>query len=181
MRIISGIHKGRRLIAPKKLPVRPTTDRAKEALFNILQHEFDFHSIQVLDLFAGTGSISYEFASRGVQKILAVDQNPHCIRFIDQTAKQLQMPIDTHQMSVENFIEKHGFQYDLVFMDPPYAFDEENYKALIEPIFQNNIAENGWLIVEHDTHHSFENHPYFDQERKYGSCMFSLFKKKAGR
>ena len=82
MRIISGIHKGRRILAPKKLPVRPTTDRSKEALFNILQHQIDFSELTVLDLFSGTGSISYEFASRGVPLLTAVDKNRHCIQFI---------------------------------------------------------------------------------------------------
>ena len=93
MRIISGTFKGRRLIAPKQLPVRPTTDRAKEALFNILNHRLDWDEIKTLDLFAGTGNISYELASRGVNNLTAVDQNKHCTYFIHQTAKSFEMPI----------------------------------------------------------------------------------------
>ncbi|MBT8377462.1 MAG: RsmD family RNA methyltransferase, partial [Bacteroidia bacterium] len=95
MRIISGTYKGRRITAPKNLPVRPTTDMAKEALFNILNNHYYFDSIMVLDLFAGTGNISYEFASRGVEKILAVDENYKCIKFINETAESFNMPIST--------------------------------------------------------------------------------------
>ena len=104
MRIISGVHKGRRLIPPKKLPVRPTTDRSKEALFNILQHQYDWSSLKVLDLFAGTGSISYEFASRGVTHIFAVDQNSMCIRFIQETSENLALGINTVQSDVIKYL-----------------------------------------------------------------------------
>ena len=97
MRIISGSHKGKRLFAPKKLPVRPTTDRSKEALFNILQHQYNWPSIRVLDLFSGTGSISYEFASRGVTEVFSVDINSRCIKFIQQTAQKLDLKINTIQ------------------------------------------------------------------------------------
>ena len=89
MRVISGVHKGRRIQAPKNLPVRPTTDRSKEGLFNILQHRLDFKSIKVLDLFAGTGSISYEFSSRGTKYVSAIDQNKSCVQFIQKTATAL--------------------------------------------------------------------------------------------
>ena len=88
MRIISGLLKGRRIIAPKKLPVRPTTDRSKEALFNILNNGYDFSEIRILDLFSGTGNISYEFGSRGVDDIVAVDRNKHCTRFIKETSNK---------------------------------------------------------------------------------------------
>ena len=94
MRIISGTHKGRRITAPKKLPSPPTTDRSKEGLFNILQHRLDFETLNVLDLFSGTGNISYEFASRGVAKITAVDQNRHCVNFIKTTALDLELNIE---------------------------------------------------------------------------------------
>ena len=98
MRIISGTHKGRRLVAPKKLPVRPTTDRSKEGLFNILQHKYDLKNTSVLDLFSGTGSISYEFGSRGVNNITAVDQNKNCIDFIRMTSESLKLKIQVTQM-----------------------------------------------------------------------------------
>ena len=104
MRIISGTHKGRRIIAPKKLPVRPTTDRSKEALFNILQHQYDWSSIRVLDLFSGTGSISYEFASRGVTEIFSVDKNSSCIKFIQHTAEKLDFEINTMQSDALKYL-----------------------------------------------------------------------------
>ena len=100
MRIVAGTLKGRRINPPKKLPVRPTTDRAKEALFNILVHQYDFERCNVLDLFSGTGSISYEFGSRGVASIIAVDQHQGCIRFISQTATALSLPITAVKMPV---------------------------------------------------------------------------------
>ena len=178
MRIISGQHKRRRLLAPKNLPVRPTTDRAKEALFNILQHEFDFENIRVLDLFAGTGSISYEFASRGVPQILAVDQNRHCIQFIETTKKKLNLTIETFCSSVEKFLERFSIPQTIVFMDPPYSYTEESYSILIDHLLVNCLEDQGWIIAEHDTHHKFDSHPNFIQKRKYGSCQFSIFKKK---
>ena len=104
MRIISGSHKGKRLFAPKKLPVRPTTDRSKEALFNILQHQYDWSSIRVLDLFAGTGNISYEFASRGVTEVFSVDKNRHCIKFIQQTAKKLDFNINAIRIDALEYL-----------------------------------------------------------------------------
>ena len=104
MRIISGSHKGKRLFAPKKLPVRPTTDRSKEALFNILQHQYDWSSIRVLDLFAGTGNISYEFASRGVNEVFSVDKNSRCIKFIQQTAEKLDLRINTIRIDALEYL-----------------------------------------------------------------------------
>ena len=104
MRIISGAHKGRRLIAPKKLPVRPTTDRSKEALFNILQHQYDWENTSVLDLFSGTGSISYEFGSRGVKNIIAVDQNKMCVDFIRKTSESLKLQIQVTQMDALKYL-----------------------------------------------------------------------------
>ena len=105
MRIISGTHKGRRISVPKNLPVRPTTDRSKEGLFNILQHRLEFESLTVLDLFSGTGNMSYEFASRGVSKITAVDQNRHCVNFIQKTAGNLELDINTIQSECITFLK----------------------------------------------------------------------------
>ena len=115
MRIISGKFKARRIIAPKKLPVRPTTDMAKEALFNILNHRYHFHDISFLDLFAGTGNISYEFASRGTESILCVDQNFHCIKFIEKTAKEFEMPIQVTKADVFGFLEKTKQTKTIIF------------------------------------------------------------------
>ena len=118
MRIISGQYKGRRLTAPKNLPVRPTTDMAKEALFNILNNQYYFDEISVLDLFAGTGNISYEFASRGTNNITCVDQNYGCIKYINETAESFEMPISTIKSDVFSFLENHKQPYTIVFADP---------------------------------------------------------------
>ena len=114
MRIVAGTLKGRRINPPKKLPVRPTTDRAKEALFNILVHQYDFERCNVLDLFSGTGSISYEFGSRGVASIIAVDQHQGCIRFISQTATALSLPITAVKMPVLLFLERNSNSLSLI-------------------------------------------------------------------
>lgn len=106
MRIISGSHKGRRVLAPKKLPVRPTTDRSKEGMFNILQHRLNFESLHVLDLFSGTGNISYEFASRGVANITAIDQNRHCVDFIKKTTIDLGLTINSLKSDSITFLKK---------------------------------------------------------------------------
>tara|TARA_A200000113_G_C8735941_1_gene313137 strand:- start:167 stop:703 length:537 start_codon:yes stop_codon:yes gene_type:complete len=178
MRIISGVHKGRRLIPPKKLPVRPTTDRSKEALFNILQHQYDWSSLKVLDLFAGTGSISYEFASRGVTHIFAVDQNSMCIRFIQETSENLALGINTVQSDVIKYLNNIKIDFDLIFADPPYDITHESYIELIDIIFEKNqLKKEGMLIVEHSDQLKFEDHLQFSNSRKYGSNIFSFFKR----
>ena len=141
MRIISGEFKGRRITAPKKLPVRPTTDMAKEALFNILNNQFYFDEISVLDLFAGTGNISYEFASRGTLQILAVDENYGCIKFINETAKDFEMPISTIKSDVFKFLEKFEPKTDIIFADPPYNFRQINFLKFLNLVFQKNYLK----------------------------------------
>ena len=178
MRIISGIHKGRRIIAPKNLPVRPTTDRAKEALFNILQHQITFETLSILDLFAGIGSISLEFASRGATTVVAVDQHPKCARFISATAATLQLPISVIKQEVTTFIHRNQQNFDVVFMDPPYAFTEKNYMELMEAVFENPATTNAILIVEHDANHNLKTYPNFIESRNYGNSTFSFFIKK---
>ncbi len=176
MRIISGNLKGRRIQPPKNLPVRPTTDRAKEALFNILMHQYDFESCSVLDLFAGTGSISYEFASRGVQNCTAVDQNARCIAFIDQTTQALDLPITTVRMGVMPFLERHNTAYAFVFADPPYAYTTDEYQEMIAAIFAKNLLKKeGLLIVEHTEQLDLSTLEHFTSARSYGGCVFSFF------
>ena len=119
MRIISGTFKGRRITAPKKLPVRPTTDMAKESLFNILNNRFYFDEVSVLDLFSGTGNISYEFASRGTENVTSVDANYGCVQFINKTAEEFEMSIQTIKSDFFKFLENHTLQYSLFFADPP--------------------------------------------------------------
>lgn len=176
MRIISGTLKGRRLVAPKQLPVRPTTDRAKEALFNILNHRFLWDEIQTLDLFAGTGNISYELASRGVHALTAVDQNKHCVYYINKTAEALDLPIVVIKNSVEKYLEQPTGPYDFIFADPPYAFTEAQLLTLANQIIQDQwLKDEGLLVIEHDKHISLNAHAHLEQERTYGSSRFSFF------
>ena len=179
MRIISGSHKGIRLFAPKKLLVRPTTDRSKEALFSILQHQYDWSSIRVLDLFAGTGNISYEFASRGVNEVFSVDKNRHCIKFIKQTAEKLDFRINAIQIdAIEYLLSSISLNFDVIFADPPYNFDQHSYLRIVNIIFKNNrLKKNGLLILEHCEKNFLGLHPKFRQSRKYGSNIFSFFEK----
>lgn len=176
MRIISGKYKGRRLSAPKKLPVRPTTDMAKEALFNILNNQYYFDDISVLDLFSGTGNISYEFASRGSEHITAVDSNYGCIKFINETADSFEMPISTIKSDVFKFLEKSKQKYSIVFADPPYDFSVDLFSKIPELVFNNNLLEeNGLLIVEHSKHTDLSQIEHYSYSKSYGGNMFSFF------
>ena len=174
MRIISGIHKGRRIVAPKQLPVRPTTDRSKEALFNILHHQLDFESLRILDLFSGTGNISYEFASRGVPYLTAVDQNRQCVSFINKTAQNLDLPIVTIQQDCFQFLKTDSNCYDIVFADPPYGFDKNDYQNLIE-LGLAKLNTEGQLIIEHSIKINLGEIEGFINSRDYGSTAFSFF------
>jgi 16S rRNA (guanine966-N2)-methyltransferase len=175
MRIISGIHKGRQLHAPAKLPVRPTTDRAKEALFNYLAHRFDFEIVRVLDLFAGTGNISYEFASRGTKSILAVDIHPGCVSYIRTTAAALGMDaLETLQVDIFKWLTQKRGQWDLVFADPPYT--HSSLKELPRLILNNGfLIEDGLFILEHPANFNFQNEGGFVEARTYGQSVFSIF------
>ncbi|CAM1357529.1 RsmD family RNA methyltransferase [Tenacibaculum halocynthiae] len=176
MRIISGKHKSKRISAPKNLPVRPTTDMAKESLFNILNNLYYFDSISVIDLFSGTGNISYEFASRGTEEIYAIDAHFNCIKFINQTSKDLDLNINTFKSDVYKFLEKTPLKADVIFADPPYDFKEEEFLKIADTIFERNILkEEGLLIIEHSKHTTLSNHPYFSYEKRYGGNVFSFF------
>ncbi|PHQ60959.1 MAG: 16S rRNA (guanine(966)-N(2))-methyltransferase RsmD [Sphingobium sp.] len=177
MRIISGIHKGRRLIAPKKLPVRPTTDMAKESLFNILRNRYQFSTLRVLDLFSGTGNLSYEFASRGVQHITAVDAHSGCIQYINKTATELEMPIETFKSDVYAFLNRESNSYDIIVADPPYDFEDSRFIEIVNLVFDNNLLKpEGSLILEHSKHTDLHNIHNFNELRKYGGSAFSFFK-----
>ena len=176
MRIISGIYKGRRITAPKKLPVRPTTDMAKEALFNILNNRYYFDAISVLDLFSGTGNISYEFASRGTENITAVDDNFGCIKFINETAEAFNMAISTIKSDVFKFLEKSKQKHTIIFADPPYEFDVETFAKIPELVFQNDLLEeDGLLIVEHSKHTDLSHLEHYSHSKNYGGNKFSFF------
>lgn len=176
MRIISGKHKGRHLMAPKKLPVRPTKDMAKEALFNILSNRFYFPELKVLDLFSGTGNISFEFASREAAQITAVDIDMGCIAYIDKITSQLQLGITTVKNDVFSFLSKNTQQFDIIFADPFYDMDEADFAKIPELVFANNmLLDDGVLIIEHSKRTSLNKLPYFKEQRKYGGSSFSFF------
>lgn len=176
MRIISGEFKGRRITAPKKLPVRPTTDMAKEALFNILNNQYYLDEISVLDLFSGTGNISYEFASRGTTEILAVDADFGCVKFINETAESFGMPIKTVKSDVFKFLEKNKQKHTIIFADPPYSFDVEAFSKIPNLVFENELLEeNGLLIVEHSKHTDLSELVNYSHSKNYGGNMFSFF------
>ena len=179
MRIISGLYKSRKILAPKNLPVRPTTDMAKESLFNILNNHYYLDDISVIDLFSGTGNISYEFASRGTKNITCVDQDFGCVKFINQTANKFDMPLQVIKSDVFKFLEKTKHQAHIIFADPPYNFSVEQFSKIPEIVFKNNILlEQGVLIVEHSKHTDLSNIEHFDYSKSYGGNMFSFFEKK---
>ncbi|MEP1488466.1 MAG: 16S rRNA (guanine(966)-N(2))-methyltransferase RsmD [Algibacter sp.] len=179
MRIISGLYKSRKIVAPKNLPVRPTTDMAKESLFNILNNNFYFDDISVIDLFSGSGNISYEFASRGTEQITCVDQDYGCVKFINKTAEDFDMPLQVIKSDVFKFLEKTKLQAKIIFADPPYNFSIEQFSKIPELVFQNKILlEEGLLIVEHSKHTDLSSLEHFDYSKSYGGNMFSFFEKK---
>lgn len=176
MRIISGILKGRRLRAPKNLPVRPTTDMAKESLFNILNNSYYFDGITVIDLFSGTGNISFEFASRGTKSIYAIDTNYNCIKYITNTAKELNLEINTLKNDVYTFLEKTNLQADIIFADPPYDFETAQFLKIVDLVFEKGLLKSeGVLIVEHSKHTDLSSHLKHVNDRRYGGNVFSFF------
>lgn len=177
MRIIGGKFKGRRFTPPaKNWPTRPTTDFAKEGLFNILTNHFDFSELRVLDLFGGTGNHSYEFISRGCTDVTYVDKFPGCVTFVRKLAAELgiQSELRIVRADVFKFIEHCPEQFDYIFAGPPYGLP--NLDEIPDLIFQHQLlCEGGWLVLEHNPHHHFESHPHYLQERHYGKTIFSFF------
>jgi 16S rRNA (guanine(966)-N(2))-methyltransferase RsmD len=177
MRIVSGIYRGRRLKPPINLPVRPTTDFAKEGLFNVLNNMVDFESLHVLDLFSGTGSIAFEFLSRGAVEVTAIDSNHRCVEFVKKTAEIFGAEnINAVKSNSFVFIKRMISTYNLIFADPPYGL--EGIEAIPDLIFSSGLlADGGMFILEHSSGFKFEKHPHFDSHRQYGSVNFSFFKR----
>lgn len=179
MRIIAGKYQRRIIRPPGNLPVRPTTDLAKEALFNVLNHHFDFQGLKVIDLFSGTGSIAYEFASRGAAEVVAVDANFKCYEFINSTARQFPFEnLKAVRADVFRFLSYCRPGFDLIFADPPYEM--EKFERIPEAVFGRDLLRpGGWLILEHPAGKQFSHFPQFREERTYGRVHFSFFEKPA--
>lgn len=176
MRIISGKYKGRRIAPPKNLPVRPTTDMSKEALFNVLNNHFNFSELKVLELFAGTGSISYEFASRGCTPILCIDGDIGCVNFIKKTAKEFEFDITAIKSDVFKFLEKHSGNYDIIFADPPYGMTQQEFEKIVELIFENELLDDeGMLVVEHSKYTKLNHMANYSFQKNYGGSVFTFF------
>lgn len=176
MRIISGKYKGRRIFPPKGLPVRPTTDMSKEALFNVLNNNFNFDGLKVLDLFAGTGNISFEFASRGSAPITSVDADFGCVKFIKQVATEYDFDIAATKSDVFQFLERNKASYDIIFADPPYGLDQKTFEKVVLTVFEKNILqEDGMMIIEHSKYTKLDHLTHFSFKKSYGGSIFSFF------
>lgn len=175
MRIVSGKYKGRLISPPKNFKARPTTDFAKENLFNILNNNFDFSELKVLDLFSGTGSISYEFASRECISVVSVEGNFKHQAFIKKTINDLGLTqVKSYKSDVFRYVKSCKEKFDIIFADPPY--DLKEIESIPDFIFEQDILnENGWLIVEHGDKTNFGRHQAFLELRKYGGVNFSIF------
>ena len=176
MRIIGGSLKGRAIEPPAGFKARPTTDFAREALFDMLGNVYDFEDLQVLDLFGGTGAISYEFISRGAGRVWTVEMNPLHASFISNTARRLGIEgrISVVRHNVFEFLPLCREKFDIVFADPPYAL--EDLQTLPDKVFAADILHpECWFILEHGDEHSFAEHPRFIREKKYGRVHFSFF------
>lgn len=176
MRIISGTLGGRKINPPANMPhTRPTTDIAKEGLFNILQNNLDFETLHTLDLFGGTGCISYELASRGVPQLTIVEKDPVMYAFIKKTAEQLQLPqLKVLKMEVFKYIETCQAQYDFIFAGPPYALatiDELPRKIIAHKL----LRPGGWFVLEHTPRNNYKDFAFYTTERNYGTTIFSIF------
>lgn len=176
MRIISGKFRRKSIFPPKNFKARPTTDMAKESLFNMIENQYNIDELKVLDLFSGTGSISYEFASRGCPDITSVELNYHHYSFIQQTVKNLkiQNQIRVVKSNVFVFIKRINETFDLIFVDPPY--DLKKLDTLPDEIFNNKLLnENGLLVLEHPENYNFNDNKYFTHHKNYGAVNFSFF------
>ncbi|MEZ7497933.1 RsmD family RNA methyltransferase [Flavobacterium sp. Arc3] len=181
MRIISGKYKGRRISPPKGLPVRPTTDMSKEALFNVINNHFSFEGLKILDLFAGTGNISYEFASRGSAPITSVDGDFGCVKFIKQVATEYDFNIAATKSDVFKFLERNNATFDIIFADPPYALDQKTFEKIVLLIFEKNtLNDDGMMIIEHSKYTKLDHMDNFSFKKSYGGSIFSFFELSSG-
>ena len=176
MRIISGIHGGKRISPPTNMPyTRPTTDIAKEGLFNVIQNNLDIEELKTLDLFGGTGCISYELASRGVQDVTIVEKDTSMYDFIKKTSAQLVFEnFKVVKADVFKFIENTTEQYDFIFAGPPYALG--TIDELPKKIFSLKLLNpKGWFVLEHTPRNNYKKFEGYKTERNYGTTIFSIF------
>lgn len=175
MRIISGFLKGRKIDPPKDFTARPTTDFAREGLFNLLFNRKEIQGAKVLDLFAGSGTVGFEFVSRGAAEVLAVDVDMNVLKFIRKKAEEFNTPqMKTLRLDALQYLSRAGTAYDLIFCDPP--FDRENPGEIPDAVFAHNVLKpDGLLVLEHEDTHSFETHPHYLEDRKYGRVKFTFF------
>ncbi|OFX80252.1 MAG: hypothetical protein A2X12_04155 [Bacteroidetes bacterium GWE2_29_8] len=177
MRIVTGFLGGRSFSPSNDFPARPTKDLAKESVFNIINNYFEFKDISTLDLFGGTGNITYEFISRGVNFATVVENEVKCVKFIKETS--VKFKITDNIMIIKNdvykYLENCNSKYDIIFADPPY--DSDSINLIPQLVFKNNILkDSGWLIVEHPKEVSFQMKENIFDQRKYGKSFFSFFK-----
>lgn len=176
MRIIGGEYGGRRFNPPNNMPfTRPTTDIAKEGLFNMLYHSLDFSEMKTLDLFGGTGNISYELASRGVSDLTIVEKDPAMFAFIKKTADTLGIQdMDIIKMDVFKYLAQCQEHFDLIFAGPPYALS--TIDELPKQIFERKLLnDGGWFVLEHTPRNDYKDFPFYKTEKKYGTTVFSVF------
>jgi 16S rRNA (guanine(966)-N(2))-methyltransferase RsmD len=176
MRIIGGEHGRRRINPPANMPhTRPTTDVAKEGLFNVIENNLDITELKTLDLFGGTGSISYELASRGAKELTIVEKDSKMYEFIKKTAAELKLGnFKVLKMDVFKFIDQCSEKFDLIFAGPPYALG--NIDDLPKLIFEKQLlSTKGWFVLEHTPRNEYKKFAYYATERNYGTTIFSIF------
>jgi len=176
MRIIGGEHGRRRISPPANMPhTRPTTDVAKEGLFNVISNNLDIEELRTLDLFGGTGSISYELASRGANDLTIIEKDPKMVEFIKKTAADLQLEnFQVLKMDVFKFVEQCADKFDFIFAGPPYALG--NIDDLPKLIFEKQLLDSkGWFVLEHTPRNDYKKFPFYATERNYGTTIFSIF------
>ena len=176
MRIIGGEHGRRRINPPAQMPhTRPTTDVAKEGLFNIISNNLDIENLKTLDLFGGTGSISYELASRGAKNLTIVEKDAKMYEFIKKMAIELKLEnFKVLKMDVFKYIDHCADKFDFIFAGPPYALG--NIDDLPKLIFEKQLLNNkGWFVLEHTPRNDYKKFPFYSTERNYGTTIFSIF------
>lgn len=177
MRVNRGIYKARRFTPPKSFPSRPTTDYAKEGLFNVLEHRMALYDLDILDLCAGTGNISIEFLSREAGNVVSVDRHPVCIKYMYKLYNELSIGDEWQiaQNDVLQFTKKTPSTFDLIFSDPPY--DATFHAQLVNNVLERSLLRpNGWMIIEHGKQTDLSQLPLFHDVRNFGNVYFSFFK-----